>query len=109
MPMFIVEKSTSPRHRYQIEVYGKIIRFGSPTMENWWIHGDPKRRENYLKRSKSIINAKGKFTRNYPLSPNYWSRRILWESGEPWLGIDRKYWEILQDQVVKVKKWEQKK
>lgn len=108
MPMFIVEKSTSPNHRYQIDVYGKMIRFGSPTMENWWIHGDPKRRDNYLKRSKNIVNSKGKYTRNYPLSPNYYSRRILWESKEPWLGIDKKYWSLLDDQVRKVKKWEQK-
>jgi len=107
--MFVVEKSTSPRHRYQVEVYGKTIRFGSPTMENWWIHKDPKRRDNYLARSKNIINAKGKYTRIYPLSPNYWSRRILWESNEPWLGIDKEYWPLLDQQVRKVKKLEQKR
>lgn len=105
--MFIIEKSTSPRHRYQVDVYGKIVRFGSPTMENWWVHQNEKRRKNYLIRSKGILNAKGRYTRNYVFSPNYWSRRVLWQSDEPWLGIDSKYWEILDKQVQKVKKWEQ--
>lgn len=106
MPMFIVEKSTSKLHRYQVDVYGKIIRFGSPVMQNWWIHRDENRRKNYLSRSKNIKNSMGKFTRNYPLSPNYWSRRILWKSREPWLGIDKKYWPLLNEQITKVKRWE---
>ena len=109
MPMFIVEKSTSPRHRYQVEVYGKLVRFGSPVMENWWIHKDPIRRENYLKRSAGIKDSQGRFTRNNPLSPNWWSRKVLWQSNEPYLGVDKKYWKTIDTQIQKVKRWEQMK
>ena len=113
MPMFIIEKSTSPNHRYQVEVYGKMIRFGSPTgsstSDNYWIHKDEVRRKNYLTRSKGIVNKIGKTTRNYPLSKNYWSRRVLWSSGEPWLGIVKKYWKLLDDQVEKIRRLEQRR
>jgi hypothetical protein len=107
--MFIIEPSTSPNHRYQVEVYGKMIRFGSPSMDNYWIHKDEVRRKNYLTRSKGIKNKKGKTTRNYPLSKNYWSRKILWSSGEPWLGIDKKYWKLLDDQIEKIRKIESRR
>jgi len=106
---FIIEQSTSPNHRFQVEVYGKMIRFGDPTMQNYWIHRDEVRRKNYLTRSKGIKNKEGKTTRNYPLSPNYWSRRILWKSGEPWLAIDKKYWKLLDDQIDKIKNLEEAK
>jgi len=106
MPMFIIEKSSSPNHRYQIEVYGKKIYFGSPNMDNYLIHRDNQRRDNYLKRSSKIKNKEGKFTRSSPLSPNYFSRRVLWLSGEPWLGIDKKYHSLLNSQIQKVIQWE---
>ena len=109
MPMFMIEPSSSPNHRYQIDVYGKTIRFGSPTMDNFLIHNDQDRRRSYLNRSKGIKTKNGKITRNYVLSPNYWSRRVLWLSGEPLLGIDPKFHSLVQQQINKIKTLEQKK
>ena len=104
--MFIITKSSSPNHRYEVDVYGKKIKFGSPTMENFLVHKDQERKKNYLKRSSNIRNKQGKITRNYVLSPNYWSRRVLWESGEPWLGIAEKYWKHLEQEIKKIKRLE---
>ena len=65
----------------------KTIHFGSAKMEqfkdktNIWKdknHLDEKRRTNYLNRSKGIKNKKGELTYNNPESPNYHSRKILW-------------------------------
>ena len=107
--MFVIEPSVSPNHRYQIDVYGKVINFGSPTMDNFLMHKDEQRRRSYLNRSKGIKRKDGKITRNYVFSPNYWSRRVLWASGEPLLGIDHVYHSLIQQQIDKIKTLEQKK
>ena len=65
----------------------KTIHFGDSSMQQFrdktgiWRsldHGDKKRRDNYLKRSKGIKNKKGELTYLNPLSPNYHSIKILW-------------------------------
>ena len=65
----------------------KVVHFGNPKYEHFrdrtgiWKdldHGDPDRKERYLKRSKAIKNKKGELTWKDPESPNYHSIRILW-------------------------------
>lgn len=57
---------------------GKQIHFGSPLYEDFLIHKDDNRRENYLKRATKIRNKKGDLTYNNPESPNFWSINLLW-------------------------------
>ncbi len=51
-------------------------------MEDYTQHYDLKRRDNYLLRSAGIKDKGGRRTKDDPLSANYWSRRILWDSKE---------------------------
>jgi len=84
---YIYSKSTRKDKKLMTKVDNKMINFGSSKMEHFkdkkgiWKnkdHGDLKRRENYLKRSKGIKNKKGELTWKNPKSPNYHSIRILW-------------------------------
>jgi len=81
------EKSTRKDKKLMVKVNNKTIHFGSSKMEHFkdktgiWKdknHLDDKRRKNYLNRSKGIKNKKGELTYNNPESPNYHSRKILW-------------------------------
>jgi hypothetical protein len=56
----------------------KLLHFGAKGMSDWTQHGDKKRRANYLARSGGIRNKAGELTSKDKLSPNYWSRKILW-------------------------------
>lgn len=52
------------------------VKFGSniPFLEDYTIHKDDKRKDNFLKRfSKTIQKQK-----NNPLSPMFWSLNLLW-------------------------------
>jgi hypothetical protein len=60
----------------------KLVKFGLRGMEDYTSHYDEKRRENYLSRSAGIKDKTGRATKDDPFSANYWSRRILWNSGE---------------------------
>tara|TARA_R100000951_G_scaffold55379_1_gene46512 strand:+ start:192 stop:521 length:330 start_codon:yes stop_codon:yes gene_type:complete len=50
----------------------KIIHFGAEGMSDFTLHGDPKRKERYLKRHKKNENW------NNPLTAGALSRWILW-------------------------------
>ena len=88
MPEF--KKSTRKGKKYSvITPSGKIIHFGSATMEQYKDstglglyshkdHGDEKRRKSYLARAKGIKNKKGELTYKDPESANYYSVRFLW-------------------------------
>ena len=54
----------------------KVVRFGG--YEDFRQHRDPKRRENYLKRSAGIRDGSGKLTKDDKFSANYWARTKLW-------------------------------
>lgn len=56
----------------------KLVHFGQKGYEDFTQHKDPKRRENYLKRSGGIRGKGGKLTANDPFSANYWARKELW-------------------------------
>lgn len=56
----------------------KLLHFGDSKMEDFTQHKDKKRRANYLARSAGIRNKAGELTANDKLSPNFWSRKILW-------------------------------
>lgn len=61
----------------------KLVQFGQKGYEDFTQHKDPKRRENYLKRSAGIKNKDGKPTKDDVFSPNYWARRALWTRTAP--------------------------
>lgn len=58
----------------------KKINFGDSNMQDFRQHKDPVRRKAYLARSAGIRNKEGKLTKNDKTSPNYWSRRVLWNA-----------------------------
>jgi hypothetical protein len=83
------EKSTAKGKKLMVVVKGKTIHFGSTSMEHFkdktgiWKskdHGDPKRRANYLARSAGIKDGQGRLTKDDPSSPNWHSRKILWDA-----------------------------
>ena len=55
----------------------KIIYFGD---SNYKQNQNPKARKAYLARSKGIRNKEGKLTYLDKNSPNYWSRKVLWNA-----------------------------
>jgi len=58
----------------------RLIHFGDANMKDFTQHKDPKRRASYLARSGGIKDKDGKLTKNNKNSPNYWSRRVLWNA-----------------------------
>ena len=56
----------------------KKVQFGQRGYEDFTQHHDPKRRENYLRRSAGIKDKNGKATKDDKFSPNYWARKVLW-------------------------------
>lgn len=57
---------------------GKQIHFGSPYYEDFLIHKDKTRQDNYLKRATKIRNKKGELTYRNPESANFWAVNLLW-------------------------------
>ena len=82
--------STRANKKYMVKVWdpydmkSKTIHFGHPDYEDYRQHQDCERRRHYLTRSAGITRQDGEPTIDDPLSPNFWSRRVLWSSGEPW-------------------------
>ena len=82
------EKSTKKGKKLMVKVNNKTIHFGNINYQHFkdktgllpksLNHGDKKRRDNYLKRSKSIKNKIKQLTYLNPESANYHSVRILW-------------------------------
>jgi Family of unknown function (DUF5754) len=90
MEYYIPIASDSPHHKFDVRIWNpishkdQIVHFGDPAFEDYTQHHDEKRRQNYLMRSSGIRDGNGKLTKDNPLSANYWSRRYLWASEEPW-------------------------
>lgn len=87
-------KKSSQRNKKMMATFwhkGQVheVHFGHTDYEDYTQHRDKKRRQNYLTRSAGIRNGQGRLTKDNPLSPNYWSRRILWDSQEPWYGLEK--------------------
>jgi len=82
------EPTTVGRYKMKVRVWDweekkdKIVYFGHRDYEDFTQHGDLKRRRSYLRRSAGIRNWRGQLTKDDPRSANYWSRRVLWASGE---------------------------
>ena len=83
---FNYEKSTRKNKKLMVRVNNKLIHFGNPLYQHFqdktgiWKnldHNDPKRRKNYLKRSKGIKLKNGDLAWLEPSSPNYHAVRIL--------------------------------
>ena len=81
-------KSDKPEKKFKVKIYipttnkDKIIYFGASDYEDFTQHKDSNRKKNYLTRSAGIKDKKGNLTKNNYTSPNFWSRRYLWDSKE---------------------------
>jgi hypothetical protein len=67
-----VDYATDRTHKYKVKlVSGETVNFGHKHYEDFLIHGDEKRRENYRNRHRNDkINDITK--------PGFWSYRVLW-------------------------------
>ena len=87
---YTYSRSTKKGKKLMTVVNGKTIPFGDISMEHFkdktnllpkrLNHNDKDRRKNYLTRSAGIKDKSGKLTKDNPMSPNYHSRRILWDA-----------------------------
>jgi hypothetical protein len=81
-------KSDKKDKKFKVRIYvpstgkDKIIHFGHSSYEDFTQHKDTYRKKNYLTRSAGIRNLKGGLTKDDYTSPNFWSRRYLWDSKE---------------------------
>ena len=69
-----IEKSKNPKKKYTAKTDNKTISFGAKGYEDFTIHRDTSRRENYIKRhlAQQDWNIKN-------LSAGFLSRYVLWE------------------------------
>lgn len=58
----------------------KTVHFGADGYKNNYSAAAKK---NYLSRSAGIKDKSGRPTKNNPLSPNYWARKVLWGKRTP--------------------------
>ena len=72
MTVIYLSNSTKPEKRYMVQIGDKIIHFGSSQHENFTIHKDEKRKQNYISR-----HAKNEDW-NDIYSAGFWSRWLLW-------------------------------
>jgi hypothetical protein len=91
MPLYEVQKAKYP-HKYQVIVQDynggeKLVKFGHQDYHDYLQHQDNIRRKNYLSRSEKIKDKQGKLTKDKRTSSNYYSRRLLWQSKEPFYDI----------------------
>jgi len=87
-------RERSNRYKMEVLVWDPqegyvLVRFGDKDYQDYTQHGDDIRRQNYLTRSAGIRDGSGRLTKDNPMSANYWSRRVLWASGEPFSGLQR--------------------
>lgn len=76
-PDSIILPSEKPTKKYKVynPNTNKYVYFGSMSYEDYTMHRDKNRQQNYLKRSSKI---RGNW-RNNPYSPNNLSRELLWK------------------------------
>lgn len=82
-------KSPRKNKKLRTVVNGVTVDFGDTRYEHFkdktgiWAsldHKNEKRRKNYLTRTAGLKDGQGKLTKDNPTSPNYHSRRILWNA-----------------------------
>lgn len=70
------------KHKYRVTFTQNntqhTVKFGSTAYQDYLDHHDQDRRRRYLARATNITDKSGKKTANNPLSPNYWSTKVLW-------------------------------
>lgn len=91
MALYKLYRSSQGKKKYLVRFihrgHLREVHFGHVDYQDYTQHGDEQRRHNYLRRSAGIRDGSGQPTKDDPMSPNYWSRRILWASGEPFYGL----------------------
>jgi len=91
MTLYEIEKAKYP-HKFQVIVQDyngreKLVKFGNQDYQDYLQTKDETKRKNYLSRSAGIKDKKGKLTKDKRTSANYYSRRLLWQSKEPFYDI----------------------
>ena len=77
-------RSTRKGKKYQVDVTNdttgksKRVHWGSLAHEDFYVHGDEKRRENFLRRAGGIRTKDGKLAGENPMSPNYHALNHSW-------------------------------
>jgi hypothetical protein len=64
--------------KYAVLYQEKWIHFGDRRYEDYTIHRDPERRENYRRRASKIQNVYGEYTYKNKHYSNYWAYNLLW-------------------------------
>lgn len=64
--------STHPDKKYSVTINGHTIHFGATGYEDYTMHHDNKRKQNYITRHASRENW------NDFMTPGFWSRWLLW-------------------------------
>ena len=73
-----IKQSDRKHKKYAVKVDDKWIHFGSDKHEDYLMHNDNKRRENYKKRHKAIKLKDGTPAYKNKMQPAYWSMRFAW-------------------------------
>ena len=77
-PLYKPYKSTKSGKKGMVYTKNGLIHFGDASMQDFTQHKDKDRKKSYCARSGGIKDGSGNLTKNNKESPNYWSRKILW-------------------------------
>lgn len=68
----LLQPSSKPDKKFDVRVLGKTVSFGARGSSDFTLHGDPLRKERYLKRHLKNEDWED------VLSAGFWSRWLLW-------------------------------
>ena len=76
-------RATQKGKKYQVVVERsdgrkKTVAWGDSSREDYLVHKDKKRRENFLRRAGGIRKKDGSLAKNDPFSPNFYSTKYSW-------------------------------
>ena len=73
-----LQRSTRKHKKLMVLYKGHWIHFGDDRYEDFNLHKDPERRQNYLNRARGIRDKSGRLTRNDKTKANFWAINLLW-------------------------------
>ena len=76
MKEVVIQKSTKPEKKYQATANNRTIHFGQKPYEDFTMHRDESRRQNYIKRH----GAQQDWSKKNIMTPGFMSRYVLWEA-----------------------------
>jgi hypothetical protein len=70
----ILSKSTNKEKKYMVIIDGKTVHFGAKGYEDFTMHKNESRKNNYISRHKTREN----WTKSGMKTAGFWSRWLLW-------------------------------